>query len=145
VLFACTGNGSRSQLAEALLRQRLAGAVDVVSGGSHPKPIHPNTLTVLRERAIDTAGLRSKPLDEFAGRSFDHVITLCDRVREVCPEFPGRGARAHWSIEDPSRTPGPPRRTVPVFRALADELESRITYLCALVATQTKGSSRHAR
>lgn len=145
VLFACTGNGSRSQLAEALLRAYVGGAIDVVSAGSHPKPIHPNTIAVLTERAIDTTGLRSKSLDEFAGQSFDHVITLCDRVREVCPEFPGRGDRAHWSIEDPSRRPGTPRQTLPAFRALAAELDSRIAFLCALLTTETREGQHHGR
>jgi protein-tyrosine-phosphatase len=145
VLFACTGNGSRSQLAESLLRAQAGEAVMVVSGGSHPKPIHPNTLAVLAERGIDASGLRSKSLAEFGGRSFDHVVTLCDRVREVCPEFPGSGTRVHWSIEDPSRIVGPPRQTLAAFRALADDLEARITFLCALIAHDPKETSNHGR
>jgi protein-tyrosine-phosphatase len=146
VLFACTGNGSRSQIAEALLRQCAGGALEVVSGGSHPKPIHPNALAVLRERGIDGAGLRSKSLDEFAGRSFDQVVTLCDKVREVCPEFPGGGRRRHWSIEDPASVPGSARRTLPVFRALAADLSVRVAFLHQRIADEhNKERHRHGR
>lgn len=133
VLFACTGNGARSQIAEALL-QRLAGdRLEVVSGGSHPKPIHPNVTRVLAERGIDISGRRSKQLSQFEGQHFDVVVTLCDRVREACPEFFSRADAIHWSIEDPSLATGDNRATYPVFCALAAELESRIGFLNALI------------
>src|SRR5206468_12071628 len=89
VLFLCTGNSARSQIAEALAEQLSGGAVSAASAGSHPKPLHPNAVRVMRERGIDLAGRRSKHLSEFAGQRFEYVISLCDRVREVCPEFPG--------------------------------------------------------
>src|SRR5918995_5612533 len=89
VLFLCTGNSARSQIAEALARQLSGGAVSTASAGSYPKPLHPNAVLVMRERGIDIAGRCSKHLSEFAGERFDYVISLCDRVREVCPEFPG--------------------------------------------------------
>ena len=104
MLFLCTGNSARSQMAEALCEQLSGGAVRAASAGSHPKPLHPNAVRVMRERGIDIAGRRSKHLDEFAGRRFDYVISLCDRVREVCPEFPG-GTRA-----DPLEHPRPRAR-----------------------------------
>ena len=88
MLFLCTGNSARSQIAEALAEQLSGGAVSAASAGSHPKPLHPNAVRVMRERGIDLAGRRSKHLGEFAGQRFDYVISLCDRVREVCPEFP---------------------------------------------------------
>ena len=88
VLFLCTGNSARSQIAEALAEQLSDGAVSAASAGSHPKPLHPNAVRVMRERGIDLAGRRSKHLGEFAAQRFDYVISLCDRVREVCPEFP---------------------------------------------------------
>ena len=88
VLFLCTGNSARSQIAEALAERLSEGAVSAASAGSHPKPLHPNAVRVMRERGIDLAGRRSKHVDEFAGQRFDYVISLCDRVREVCPEFP---------------------------------------------------------
>jgi ArsR family transcriptional regulator, arsenate/arsenite/antimonite-responsive transcriptional repressor / arsenate reductase (thioredoxin) len=95
VLFLCTGNSSRSQIAEALLAPAGGDRVQAVSAGSHPKDVHPDAVRVLREYGIDWSGRRSKHLSEFAARHFDVVITLCDRVREVCPEFPGGPEAAH--------------------------------------------------
>ena len=144
VLFVCTGNGTRSQIAEALLRDRAGDSVEVVSAGSDPKPIHPNALRVLAELGIDISGAKSKPITQFGGRHFDYVITLCDKVREICPEFPGQRRAMHWSIEDPSRTPGALRATLPAFRAVAADLESRIGFLISLIDTETnKEHTRH--
>jgi protein-tyrosine-phosphatase/DNA-binding transcriptional ArsR family regulator len=133
VLFVCTGNGARSQIAESLLRSRAGDSVEVVSAGSHPKPVHPNAIRVLAELGIDISGSRSKSIDEFRGRRFDYVITLCDKIREICPEFPGEGRTMHWSIEDPSRAPGTLRATLPRFRALGAELGTRIGFLTSLI------------
>jgi protein-tyrosine-phosphatase/DNA-binding transcriptional ArsR family regulator len=143
VLFACTGNGTRSQIAEALLRDRAGDTVEVVSAGSHPKPIHANTSNILAEKGIDIAGARSKSITEFSGRHFDYVITLCDKVREVCPKFPGQGRTMHWSIADPSLASGTARATLPAFRAVAADLESRIGFLISLIDQQT--TKEHAR
>src|SRR5262249_12822864 len=88
-LFLGTGNGSRSQMAEALLGERTDG-VRVSSAGSHPKPVHPDAVRVMAEYGIDLSSARAKHLEKFASRRLDYVITLCDRVREVCPEWPGR-------------------------------------------------------
>jgi protein-tyrosine-phosphatase/DNA-binding transcriptional ArsR family regulator len=128
VLFLCTGNSARSQIAEALAERMSGGAVRASSAGSRPKPLHPNALRVLRARGLPAGGRRSKHLDELAGERFDHVITLCDRVREVCPEFPGAEA-IHWSIPDPAREPGTDEETLPAFERVADELETRIGFL----------------
>jgi protein-tyrosine-phosphatase len=129
ILFACTGNSARSQLAEALAGQLAGGTVEAVSAGSHPKPLHADTLRVLRERGIDPSRLRSKHLDELAGQRFDYVISLCDRVREVCPEFPGRPSVLHWSIPDPASDPA----GSPAFERVADELAARIPFLLELI------------
>lgn len=134
VLFLCTGNSARSQMAEALARVRSGGLVEAHSAGSHPKPLHPNAVRVMRERhGIDLAGRRSKHLSAFVEQRFDRVISLCDRVREVCPEFPGRPETAHWSIADPAagHTDGDDEASYPAFRQTADELESRIGFLLA--------------
>jgi ArsR family transcriptional regulator, arsenate/arsenite/antimonite-responsive transcriptional repressor / arsenate reductase (thioredoxin) len=125
LLFLCTGNSSRSQMAEALVRHTTDGAVEASSAGSHPKPVHPNAIAVMAKRGIDLGRPRSKHLSEFADRRFDYVITLCDRVREVCPQFPGQPQPVHWSIPDPARDPS----GYPAFERTATELEHRIRFL----------------
>jgi protein-tyrosine-phosphatase/DNA-binding transcriptional ArsR family regulator len=137
VLFLCTGNSARSQMAEALAERLSAGALRAASAGSHPKPLHPNAVRVMRERGIDLAGSRSKHLGEFSGRRFDYVISLCDRVREICPEFPGTPRAIHWSVRDPAREPGTDEETLPAFERTAAELETRIGFLLAAVAQTT--------
>jgi protein-tyrosine-phosphatase len=139
LLFLCTGNSARSQMAEALAEQLSAGAVRVASAGSHPKPLHPNAVRVMRKRGIDLAGRRSKHLSEFTDGRFDYVISLCDRVREVCPEFPGTPHAIHWSVRDPAREPGTDKQTLPAFERTAAELETRIGFLLKAV-TQTIGT-----
>jgi len=89
-------------MAEALLEHHSAGAIRARSAGSHPRPLHPNTVRVMAERGIDIAAHKSKQLDRFRQTRFDRVITLCDRVREICPEFPAAAAIAHWSMPDPA-------------------------------------------
>jgi ArsR family transcriptional regulator, arsenate/arsenite/antimonite-responsive transcriptional repressor / arsenate reductase (thioredoxin) len=133
VLFLCTGNSARSQMAEALCQQLSGGAVRAASAGSHPKPLHRNAVRVMRERGIDLAGCRSKHLSELTGRRFDYVISLCDRVREVCPEFPGGPELIHWSIADPAREPGSDEETLPAFERTAAELRTRIEFLIEVI------------
>jgi protein-tyrosine-phosphatase/DNA-binding transcriptional ArsR family regulator len=128
VLFLCTGNSARSQMAEALL-QHLAPNASVLSAGSRPKPLHPNAVRVMSERGIDIAGRRTKHMSEFIDRPFDHVITLCDRVREVCPEFPGHPEAVHWSMADPATEGSSDSETYPAFQRTAVELETRIRFL----------------
>jgi protein-tyrosine-phosphatase len=134
VLFLCTGNSARSQIAEALAEQLSGGAVSAASAGSHPKPLHPNAVRVMRRRGIDLAERRSKHLSEFAGERFDYVISLCDRVREVCPEFPGGPELIHWSIRDPAREPGSDEEKLAAFERTAGELSARIGFLVEAIA-----------
>jgi ArsR family transcriptional regulator, arsenate/arsenite/antimonite-responsive transcriptional repressor / arsenate reductase (thioredoxin) len=131
VLFACTGNSARSPIAEALLRHRTARGVEVISAGSRPKPrLHPNAVRVLREQyGIDIAAQRPRHLDTLAGRRFDHVITLCDKVREVCPEFGGHPHRMHWSIPDPAAAGETDQASYPAFGRTAGEIDTRVRYL----------------
>ncbi len=145
VLFVCTGNGTRSQMAEALMRERFGDDVQVASAGSHPKPVHPNAIKVMAERGIDISDARSKPLADFDGHRFHYVVTLCDKVRELCPEFPGQRRSMHWSIEDPSRLSGSARTTLPAFRAVAADLEGRIRFLMATIQHDAQGVHRHDR
>jgi ArsR family transcriptional regulator, arsenate/arsenite/antimonite-responsive transcriptional repressor / arsenate reductase (thioredoxin) len=143
VLFLCTGNSARSQMAEALAEHMGAGVVEARSAGSHPKPLHPNAIRALRDRGIDIAGRRSKHMDEFSGQRFEYVISLCDRVREVCPEFPGHPDLIHWSIPDPGREPGGDSRTYPAFERTAAELARRIAFMLELIGhTRTDAPAR---
>jgi ArsR family transcriptional regulator, arsenate/arsenite/antimonite-responsive transcriptional repressor / arsenate reductase (thioredoxin) len=129
VLFLCTGNSARSQIAEALLRQLSGNTVEAFSAGSSPKPLHPNAVRVMRERGLDISDQRPKYLRVFSRRRFDYVISLCDRVREVCPEFPGAPQTIHWSTPDPATEPGSDTETYPAFAQTAAELEARIRFL----------------
>ena len=108
VLFLCTGNSARSQMAEAILRQLSANAIDVCSAGSAPQPdVHPLARQTLQSKyGVDTSDLHPKPLNQFLGREFDYVITVCDRAAESCPVFPGDPQRIHWSFEDPAAVRG---------------------------------------
>ena len=128
VLFLCTGNSARSPIAEALLCHRAGGQIDVASAGSRPKPsVHPNAVRVLREEfGIDIAGQSPRHLDTVTGRRFDYVVTLCDKVREVCPEFPDHPQRSHWSIADPATADD---SNYPAFQRTATEIDNRISYL----------------
>jgi ArsR family transcriptional regulator, arsenate/arsenite/antimonite-responsive transcriptional repressor / arsenate reductase (thioredoxin) len=138
VLFLCTGNSARSQMAETLAHTMSHGLVDAYSAGSHPKPLHPNAVRAMHEiHRIDLAGRESKHLSEFADQQFDWVITLCDRVREVCPEFPGEPETIHWSIADPAAGSADDDATYAAFEQLAAELESRVAFLLAVLTNGT--------
>ena len=133
ILFLCTGNSARSRIAEALVQHLTGGIVQSFSAGSHPKPLHPNAVRVMRERGIDLEGGRSRHLSEFTRRRFDHVISLCDRVREVCPEFPGHPDLIHWSVPDPAREGNSDEESYPAFKRTAEELAIRIGFLLELI------------
>jgi protein-tyrosine-phosphatase len=144
-LFLCTGNSTRSQIAEALLERMSDGTVEASSAGSHPKPLHPNSVRVLRKNGIDISANRTKHLDEFRSQRFDVVVTLCDRVREVCPEFPSHPQLVHWSVPDPALEGPTDRASYPAFERTATELETRISYLLHLLARPpTTRRSSHA-
>ena len=145
LLFLCTGNSARSQIAEALVEHRSGGAVEARSAGSHPKALHPNAVKVMAERGVDIAGRPTKPLTRFARTRFDRVITLCDKVREVCPEFPGTPVSAHWSMADPAAAGTSDKATYPAFEHVADEIDSRVAVLLAdLIAGQPERTHQHA-
>ncbi|MGH9014230.1 MAG: ArsR family transcriptional regulator [Acidimicrobiia bacterium] len=143
LLFLCTGNSARSQIAEALVEQRSAGTVEARSAGSHPKPLHRNAVRVMAERGIDIAGRPTKSLTRFARSRFDRVITLCDKVREICPEFPGAPIAAHWSIADPATAGDSDDATYPAFQHVADEIESRVALLLADLRTRPVERTHH--
>ena len=131
VLFLCTGNSARSQIAEALLERFSGHRIQARSAGSHPKPLHPDAVRVMAERGIDISGRRTKHVSRFARTRFDRVITLCDKVREVCPEFPGHPIAAHWSMPDPAA-----EDSYQAFQRTRDDLEGRIHGLIAHMTTE---------
>ncbi len=131
VLFLCTGNSARSQIAEALLEHRSAGTVRARSAGSHTKALHPNAVRVMAERDIDIAGRPTKALTRFATTRFERVVTLCDKVREICPDFAGAPVTSHWSIADPAASGSTDDDTYPAFEKIADEIDDRVALLLA--------------
>ncbi|HZD66275.1 MAG TPA: MarR family transcriptional regulator [Acidimicrobiales bacterium] len=144
VLFLCTGNSARSQMAEALLEHRSGHAIRSRSAGSHPKVLHPNAVRVMTEHGIDISGRRTKHLRRFARTPFDRVITLCDKIREVCPEFPHRPVTAHWSMADPATRGRTDEESYPAFKRIADELETRVGLLIAQMTAEHR-EEHHAR
>ena len=126
VLFVCTGNSARSQIAEALLRERGGEAFEARSAGSDPAGLHPLTARVLAEDGIDAGGAESTHVDACAGEAWDYVVTVCDRAREACPAFPHAGEQRHWSLDDPAAAGGGEAERMAAFRATRDEVRARI-------------------
>lgn len=126
VLFLCTSNRCRSQMAEALVNHDLGDRFEAVSAGTAPKTPHPLALKALAELGIEHAGARSKHMDEFADERFDHVITLCDSANETCPVFFGGVRRAHLGFDDPDAATGSDEEKLAVFRRVRDEIRERI-------------------
>jgi len=126
VLFICTGNSARSQMAEGLLRSLGGEEYEVYSAGTHPSFVRPQAIEVMREIGIDISGQTSKSLDQFVDQSFDYVITVCDNAKESCPFFAGAKEMLHWSIEDPVSVWGTDQMQLEAFRKARDELRDRI-------------------
>lgn len=138
VLFLCTHNSARSQMAEGLLRQLGGKKVDVFSAGSEPTSIHPLAIKVMSNRGIDLRTHQPKHLKEFLGQDFDYIITVCDRVREVCPIFPGDPEQIHWSFPDPAAIEGNLEAQEKGFDDTARELTNRIQYLLLMIDRNLK-------
>jgi arsenate reductase len=126
VLFVCTHNSARSIMGEALLRAKGGSDFSVESAGTEPSEVRPLTLRVLKEAGIPTDGLRSKSVQEFMGRQFDYVITVCDSARQNCPIFPGEGDRFHWGYPDPSAVDGTEEERLDAFRKVFTAMSQRI-------------------
>ena len=139
VLFLCTGNSARSQMAEGLFRKLSRGRADVFSAGTHPQAdVHPMAIEILQTRFdVDTSVLHPKNLNRFVGETFDYVITVCDRAAEACPTFPGDPARIHWSFDDPAAVEeeGARRRA---FESVANGLAGRFRIWMALPAVHRR-------
>jgi len=126
VLFLCTHNSARSQMAEGLLRELGGGGFEAHSAGTEATHVRPLAIRAMEEIGIDIGAQRSKALDEYAGQPFDLVVTVCDEAREACPYFPGARAQIHWSLPDPSKATGTEESRLAVFREVRDELRRRI-------------------
>jgi arsenate reductase len=136
VIFVCTGNSARSQMAEALLRRDGGPAFEVVSAGVSPRGVHPMTITALDKVGIDISGARSKPVGEFLGQRFDYVITVCDRARATCPVFPGGSVTLHWGVDDPAEATGTDAERQAAFDRALKELSIRIHTFLPLVTSR---------
>jgi arsenate reductase len=126
VIFVCTGNSARSQMAEALLRDDGGDRFEVVSAGVSPRGVHPLAIAALAKVGIDISGAESKPVARFLGQRFDYVITLCDRARATCPVFPGGSETFHWGLDDPAEAEGTEEERLAVFDRVLTEVAGRI-------------------
>ena len=127
VLFLCTGNSCRSQMAEGLLRRVVpVPVVEVISAGTDPRSVHPLAVAIMREIGVDISEQRSKALDPYVGQEFDFAITLCDEAQKACPSFPGTAKHIHWPLRDPAAAEGSELERLTVFRAVRNELSGRI-------------------
>ena len=126
VLFVCTHNAARSQMAEGLLRALYGERFRAFSAGTEPGSVHPLAIRAMAEMGIDLLGHRSKSLDEFRGRAFAYVITVCDQARDRCPVFPNAGRVRHWGLPDPSRAEGDDAARLEAFRRVRDALAQRL-------------------
>jgi protein-tyrosine-phosphatase len=138
VIFLCTHNSARSQLAEGILRASGGSLVEVFSAGSEPSCVHRLAIRVAQTLNIDIGDQRAKHMDEFAGQTFDYVITVCDRVREICPVFPNDPQQIHWSFPDPSAVEGSEEEMFQAFLQTARELSTRIGYLRLMIERRQK-------
>ncbi len=126
LLFLCTGNSCRSQMAEGLLRHWAGDRFEVLSAGTDPQAVHPLAVEIMGEIGVDISGHSSKSVKKFLDREFDYIITVCDRANETCPLFPGRAKRIHWNLKDPAQAEGNETEKLKAFRQVREELTSRI-------------------
>ncbi|WP_026369512.1 arsenate reductase ArsC [Kallotenue papyrolyticum] len=131
VLFLCTHNSARSQMAEGLLRALGGERYEVFSAGTEATQVRPLAIKAMAELGIDISGQHSKTLERFLNQPFDYVITVCDQAAEACPLFPGPARRLHWSLPDPSKATGDEEAQLAVYRQVRDELATRIRELIA--------------
>jgi arsenate reductase len=135
VLFLCTGNSCRSQMAEGFLRHVAGDTFDVFSAGTDPVGVNPDAVRVMAEKGVDISGQESKGVKPFLGRHFTCVVTVCDRASERCPIFPGVVKRIHWSFDDPAHATGTEEEKLAVFRRVRDEVEAHVRRFVSESAT----------
>ena len=126
ILFLCTHNSARSQMAEGLLRHLAEDRFEAMSAGTEATRVRPLAIRAMEQLGIDISGQESKTLDRYLHEPFDHVITVCDDANETCPFFPGAQSRLHWSFEDPSKAEGSEEEQLEVFRRVRDGIKDRV-------------------
>jgi arsenate reductase (thioredoxin) len=126
VLFICTHNSARSQMAEGLLRHLAGDRYEVESAGTEKTHVRPLAIEAMKDLGIDISGQTSKTIESLGDRTFDYAITVCDNANEACPVFPGGTKRLHWSFDDPSAATGSDEERLAVFRRVRDEIGARI-------------------
>ena len=135
VLFLCTGNSCRSQMAEGFARHFAGDRLEVYSAGTSPEPIRAETIEVMREAGVDISEQRSKGLDQVPPE-VDLVVTVCDRAAEACPLFPGSPRVIHWSLPDPAAAEGPPEEVRQVYRDVRDRIATLVRALVSELLEQ---------
>jgi len=145
ILVLCTGNSARSQMAEGLLRRAAGDRFDIFSAGTKPSSLRAEAIAVMAEIGIDISGQRSKSVDEFIGRPFRYVITVCDNARESCPVFPAQTERLHWGFEDPAAVEGTLAERAAAFRRIRNQIAQRVEgFVAGPTGDQAStGTSRH--
>ena len=126
VLFLCTGNSCRSQIAEGFLRHLASEDFEAFSAGTKPSRLNPLAVKVMEEKGVDISGQYSQSIDEFLNESLDYIITVCDHAKETCPVIPGTAERIHWSFRDPADAKGSEEEKMTVFREIRDSIEKNI-------------------
>ena len=127
VLFLCTGNSARSQMAEGLLRKFARGEFEVFSAGTNPAPnVHPLAIAAMTEERIDISQQKPKPATQFLKDTFDYIITVCDNAKQTCPIFPGKARKIHWNLQDPAAAQGTEEEQLDTFRKTRDEIKLKI-------------------
>ncbi|MCX6023925.1 MAG: arsenate reductase ArsC [Chloroflexi bacterium] len=143
VLFLCTGNSARSQMAEGLLRARGGERFAVFSAGSEPAAaVHPMAIAAMDEVGVSIGDGVPKHLSNFLEDPWDYVITVCDRARDACPVFPGDAARIHWGFDDPAAAVGTDEQRMRAFRRVRDEIGQRLRLFLPVAQVRREGAGR---
>jgi arsenate reductase (thioredoxin) len=135
VLFLCTGNSVRSQMAEGLMRSLGLSQWEIKSAGVIQSYVHPMAIQVMEEIGIDISKQDSKSMDQFLNEEFDYIITLCDHAAKFCPAFPGQGIRLHWPLDDPAAAIGTTEQRLTIFRKIRDQIKRKIAEFLKLEGT----------
>jgi arsenate reductase len=138
VLFLCTGNSARSQMAEGFLRHLAGDKFEVYSAGIKPTEVNPLAIKVMDEVGIDISGQKAKSVTEFISQKFDYVITVCDNAKQTCPVFPAKHKKIHWSLEDPAGIEGEEETKLKVFREIRNKIKENIIKFLNLAKDKAK-------